>query len=485
MSQRPYAPARVLAYARVSGQEQARTGTSLAGQRDEIEAWCKSRGYPSPRIYVEVESGSGEAVERRGEQLRLTAEARPGDIVVVTRQDRWSRDVAHFLTSTTALMKRGVRFEAVHEGFDHATPEGRFVATMHAAFSEHERAKIYGRTVVRRRQLRDQGMYIEGLPPFGYRRKDRKLAIVESDAAIVRRAFSLCARGKSLDAIIEEVGPDHGDRSCWRDRLRSRHYLGEVKDSAGAWMKANEPIVTPALWAAAQKSLDSRRKNGRAPGAVARTANWLLRRIATCADCGSPVSAQYVNARATDPVGDGYYSCRERVIRKACSCPASRVSIVDPKADALTQRRLLELRHDLAKSPPKPRHQSRASGIRARIDKLSAKRERLIDMAADGTLTRAELVRKLTAVDHERITEEARLATAEAEDAALSADVRADLLRDIEAMQRAWAKSSMPERREVVELLAERVRLRGPDVRIDWRSETDLAAQNVSAGSCF
>lgn len=476
---RTFIPTRVLAYARVSGQEQARTGTSLDGQRDELEAWCRSRGYPRPSLFVEVESGSGEAVERRTEQLRLTAAARAGDLVVVTRQDRWSRDVAHFLTSTTALMKRGVRFEAVHEGFDHSTPEGRFVATMHAAFSEHERAKIYGRTVVRRKQLRDQGMYVEGLPPFGYKRHERRLVIVPETAELVRQAFSLCGRGYSLDDILYELGPDHGDRSCWRDRLRSRHYLGEVKDSRGAWVKGHEPIVTAGVWQAAQEALDERRKGGRGPSEDARTAAWLLRRVARCRRCGALVSARY---RHWTP-GDGYYVCRERMYRKSCSCPPALVSVVDPEAERLARDRLVELRHGLAQRVPQTDRVSRAPAIRARIDRLNAKRERLIDMAADGVLARGDLGAKLATVDRERIAEEARLAMAEAEDRASLSEVRAELLRDVDVMRRAWAKAPIAARRELLELLAETVKVEGPSVQIEWKSALDLGVSDLSGST--
>ncbi len=477
--QRTFTPSRVLAYARVSGQEQARTGTSLDGQREEIEAWCKARGYPRPTLYIEVESGSGEAVERRGEQLRLTADARAGDMVVVTRQDRWSRDVAHFLTSTTALMKRGIRFEAVHEGFDHATPEGRFIATMHAAFSEHERAKIYGRTVVRRKQLRDQGLYVEGLPPFGYKRHERRLVVVPERAAIVGRAFDLCALGHSLDDIVYDLGEEHGDRSMWRDRLRSRHYLGEVRDSGGSWVKSHPPIVSAELWCTVQSALDRRRKAGRAPGQDARTANWLLRRIATCLECGAPVSASY-----SHKADDGYYVCRERMYRKACSCIPSLVSATDPEAAQQVHARLLELRGILSKSPPTAKKASRVPAISARVDKLNAKRERLIDLATDGAISRAELAGRLASLDRERIEEETRLVAAEAADKANSADVRAELLADVDVMHRAWSGATVAERRTIVELLAERVRVGDGLVRIDWRDGTDLAVYDVSAGTC-
>lgn len=147
-------PTRVLAYARVSTLEQSAHGTSLDSQRDEITRFCASHGYPEPLIHVEAESGAGAKAEARSEQIRLMVSVQRGDLVLVSKQDRWSRDTLHFLRSVDEIMRRGGRFFAITERFDPSTPEGRFVSTIMAATAEQERAR---RGVPARRRLRRRG----------------------------------------------------------------------------------------------------------------------------------------------------------------------------------------------------------------------------------------------------------------------------------------------------------------------------------------
>ena len=87
-----------------------------------------------------------------------------------------------------------------------------------------------------RRTLRDQGYYVEGLPPFGYRRSLPKgsrgpeknvLAIEEREAELVRRAFRMCIAGNPLAKIGDALVLTK-DRV--RDILRSRVYLGEIQE---------------------------------------------------------------------------------------------------------------------------------------------------------------------------------------------------------------------------------------------------------------
>ena len=103
-------PRRVLAYVRVSGAEQGRTGTSLDAQREEIAMHCAASGYPEPTVFVEVESAGAEKLERRSELRSLLGSVTSGDLVVVAKQDRWSRDTLFYLQSTRDLVAKGARF---------------------------------------------------------------------------------------------------------------------------------------------------------------------------------------------------------------------------------------------------------------------------------------------------------------------------------------------------------------------------------------
>jgi DNA invertase Pin-like site-specific DNA recombinase len=91
----------------------------------------------------------------------------------------------------------GIRaFYAVAERIDPSTSEGDSALSFRILFAREEHKRIKSRMVGTRRILRDQGYYVEGSPPFGYRRQAKKgersatktvLAIQPAEAELVRR----------------------------------------------------------------------------------------------------------------------------------------------------------------------------------------------------------------------------------------------------------------------------------------------------------
>lgn len=281
------APRRVLGYARVSGAEQGRHGTSLDAQRAELASYCAARGWPAPDLYVEVESASAARLEARGELERLTRAAEPGDVVLVSALDRWSRDIPHAVASVRALVARGVGWISIRDAIDAATPAGDDMLGIRAWAADLERRRIRERTVLRRKALRDEGLYVEGLAPFGYALGPaRRLVVVPADAALAHELYVLVP-GRSLrglSALMRERRPDRGwDPGGLRLMLRSRVYLGEVQTSTGAWVASHEPIVDADTWERAQMALDARRLSASVPRGSERTASWVLRGLARCA----------------------------------------------------------------------------------------------------------------------------------------------------------------------------------------------------------
>src|SRR4029077_14984506 len=90
----------LVAYLRVSGGRQGRSGLGLEAQRAAIARFAAAEGFEVAREFVEVESGAGaDALERRPELAAALDEARRRRCaVVVARLDRLSRDVA-FISS--------------------------------------------------------------------------------------------------------------------------------------------------------------------------------------------------------------------------------------------------------------------------------------------------------------------------------------------------------------------------------------------------
>src|ERR1019366_4324321 len=160
---------RVLGYARVSSELQGQ-GSSLRDQQDMITAYARVQRLPAPRFFVESESAIHETNEHREQVRALMADVKAGDLVVCDKIDRWSRDPEFTYRSIREILAAGASFYAVGDQCDPSTSEGDTMLNFRVLFAKEEHKRIKARMVGTRKTLRDQGYYVEGLPPFGYRR---------------------------------------------------------------------------------------------------------------------------------------------------------------------------------------------------------------------------------------------------------------------------------------------------------------------------
>lgn len=463
----------IKAYLRVSTLEQATGGTSLAGQRDEIARYADSRGVV---WYVDAESGAGKG-EDRLEQRRLLAELQPGDVVVVAKQDRWSRDTSFFLASVDAILAKGARFFSLAERFDPSTPEGLFTSTIMAAVAQQERARILDRTHGARVRLRSQGLWVHGSAPLGYRVVDRKPVVDEAAAPIVRRMFALALEMSAEDVgrriALEYPGTAGLDRGAIARRLRDRRYLGESPTAQGPgpkhkrrrwadWKPTHEPLVTPEVFYAVAEKLSGRLRSGRKPSSPV-SARFLLRSLVRCGVCGYVVGCR--GAAEESPREHDYYDCHRCSIRV-------RRDESDAKIEVEIPAHLAKLSARLAKASPV--RQEAAPDFAVARARLLAKRARLVAAVADGAMPLDQVRALREAID-------ADLGKLDAEAAAYAAKAkpvsRAECLARVEEISARWAAANVAERREIVAIVTERITLQKRAEARKWeRGSTQVVA---------
>lgn len=483
-------PRRVFAYTRVSSDEQERSGTSLPAQRAELVAYCERRGWPAPTVIAEVKSGSSEKLEERVELQRMLRDAQAGDAIIVSKVDRWTRDSPSGVQYVRNLVARGVGWISVNENIDAGDPQGDSILGMMAWVADNERKNIRERTLGARRRMRNNGCWTEGVAPFGYRRDPltRRLAIVEADAKNVRAMFDACVGGKSVNGIVSDlnarqVGRDGGQPIKWHKKgvhtmLRARWYIGEIRNTDGVWMPAHEAIVTMADFDCAQRALTKRANGGRLVAAASRTSEWLLRGLASCSRCGARMGSAYGPRDHRNP----YYLCGSRARGHGCQQPYARVGDVDALAAAAIVARLEELCGLLSTQAPAGSTESalaRLDEMRRGLSNARLKRERLVTLAVDGTITRAELQDRARKLDVERSTLEAAIAEAERATRPVTAKARADMLRDVRAMTKAWRKATIAQRRDILTDLAVGLRIDDGEPVFDWAPIEALCTETV------
>jgi site-specific DNA recombinase len=146
-----HGPKRAILYARVSTDEQARSGYSLAQQIEALRAYATREGYD---VIEEVRDAgqSGASLERPGmDRVRDLIAAGGVSVVLAQDRDRFAREPAYHYLLSKEFEERDCRLRALNDrGGD--GPEGELTDGILDQLSKFERAKMVERT--RRGKLR-------------------------------------------------------------------------------------------------------------------------------------------------------------------------------------------------------------------------------------------------------------------------------------------------------------------------------------------
>lgn len=420
-------------------------------------------------MFVEAESAVYEKIERREQMQALMSDVRPGDLVLVDKIDRWSRDPEFCYGSVRKILGAGASFYAIGDNCDPSTAEGDTMLGFRILFAREEHKRIKLRMLGTRKLLRDRGLYSEGTVPWGYQRKggkglDRNLLVIdEPEAEKVREAFRLSIEGYSLSEIGRKLGV-HREKTY--NALRSRAVLGEMRNSSGQWIQGRHPaIVDASTFARSMAAVQARRCGERRARDNSQTASWWLRDLAHCAACGAKMVSAYGGVRAKRVY---YYRCF-----RDCGAGYVRVDHVEHAALEPFADRLTELRGELAgASEPAAKPVDPKTAIERQRLVLHAKRERFIHLYADGAIDRPRLQEEMAKLDAERTRLDAIAIVAPP----VSPEQRRQALKEVTTVRRAWAGMTPAERRAMAETFAKSVRIaQGAAPAFDWYSAEELA----------
>jgi site-specific DNA recombinase len=234
---------RAILYARVSTDEQARTGYSLAQQLEALREYADREGY---QVLEEVtdEGQSGASLARPGlDHIRDVVAAGGIDVVLAQDRDRFARKVVLNGLLDEELSKYGCRTKALNDYGDDS-PEGALMRGIQTQFAEYERAKIAERTRRGKERKAREGKILRGAkPPYGFRYNGagEGLVVHEPEMVVAARIFRMAAEGLGPQAIqtrlFEEGTPSPTGDPLWprrtlelmlRSDLYKSHTLEEI-----------------------------------------------------------------------------------------------------------------------------------------------------------------------------------------------------------------------------------------------------------------
>src|SRR5215212_1389847 len=172
-------------YARVSTDEQARSGYSLAQQLEALRKYALREGY---EVLEEVSDPgqSGASLERPGMDCMRDLVAAGGVSVVLAQdRDRFAREPAYHYLLRKEFEEHGTKIRALNDHGDES-PEGELTDGILDQLAKYERAKIAERT--RRGMMRKarEGKVVATMkPPYGFNYNESRDGLVIHEPEMV------------------------------------------------------------------------------------------------------------------------------------------------------------------------------------------------------------------------------------------------------------------------------------------------------------
>ena len=449
--------------------EQAGESNSIQNQKKYLEEYARQKGLRNIRHFYD-DGYSGTNFNRPGFAALLEEiEAGHVEVLIVKDLSRFGRNYLQVGYYTEILFpKKGVRFIAINNNVDSATPQDNdftpFLNIMNEYYAKDTSNKI---KAVFKSRMKD-GLRCSGSIPYGYKRTngDKQTLVVDEPAAeIVRKIFRLASQGVGVTAIAEMLTEEkvlipsayaakYSPENCrhkapidpcrWSATtigyiLDRQEYLGHTvlgksicenfktkqrraaaPDELMIFPDTHEAIIDPDTWNMARK-LRVQKK----PRAANGTYSHRLSGLVYCADCGSRMGFVSPDAKRSGKHYDsdsafqcGNYrnqnsECVSHFIKTSAleaailqAIKAVSKYVIENEAEFVSQ---LKAVWNESRSRSAANGQQELDEAKTRMAELDARIQQLYDSAISGLLPERQAQRMIQQYDEEQLVLEKRI----------------------------------------------------------------------------
>ena len=197
---------RVAAYCRVSTDKLDQANSLESQQRYFDEYIARNPLWELYEIYVD-EGITGTNTEKRDSFNRMVQDGKDGkfDMIITKEVSRFARNLLDSIKYTRELRECGIRLIFMNDNIDTDQPDHEFRLAMMASLAQEESRKTSERVRWGQRRRMEQGV-VFGRDMLGYDVRDGKLIINEEGAEIVRMIFyKYLNEGKGCHVIANEL----------------------------------------------------------------------------------------------------------------------------------------------------------------------------------------------------------------------------------------------------------------------------------------
>lgn len=233
-------------YDRVSTEIQATSGLSLDTQKELLTEYAESHGYEIVGYYADEGLTARKKLQNRKDFQRLLADIQQDkiDLVLVTKLDRWFRNVRDYHNTQAILEEHHCNWKTILEDYDTSTADGQLKINIMLAVAQNESDRTSERIKVVFDHKRRNGEHLTGAAPYGYITENKKLMKDPATKHIVEDLFQhyflTFSKRKTIQYITEKYGAEAPSVYQANRILQNETYAGKYKDN----LDYCEPYIT-------------------------------------------------------------------------------------------------------------------------------------------------------------------------------------------------------------------------------------------------
>ncbi len=297
---------RAALYIRVSTEEQAMHGYSLAAQRESLTKYAKEHDLFIHDYYTDEGKSARKKYTSRPEFMRMLqdVEADKLDLILFIKLDRWFRSVKDYYKVQEILDAHHVSWQTTEEQYDTTTANGRLYTNIRLSLAQDEadrtseRIKFVFAAKLARKEV------ISGMVPLGFKIENKHLVHNPETVDMVRDLFEYYRIHNNKQRTLKYVREKYGviiHHRVFLNMLADTRYKGIYRGIENFC----EPIIDPDVFDSLQTAPTVRNNQTKRI--------YIFSGLVNCKECEYRMTSVYTSSHN---VGYIYYRCNRYTTRR-------------------------------------------------------------------------------------------------------------------------------------------------------------------------
>ena len=213
---------RVALYIRVSTQEQSLHGLSLESQKEALISYANKHNMQIVDIYADEGITARKALNKRLQFQRLMSDVQAGkiDLILVTKLDRWFRNIKDYHNTQEILEKHNCNWRTIYESYDTSTSSGRLHINIMLSVNQDECDRTSERIKAVFKHKLDKKEAVSGSLPMGYKLEDKKIVKDLEYAELVNDVFDYFELHNNKCATVNYINDKYNTKYHYNSIIR-------------------------------------------------------------------------------------------------------------------------------------------------------------------------------------------------------------------------------------------------------------------------